>query len=173
MFQGFRLFILICIFVLGVLLGGGIVNGCRSKPPTIKAGKETLTISVVIHDTVNTIKTVSQIKAFKKIDTIYIPQNATTTLLKRDSAVCYSFDEKEKDGAFIQATLCSDSFAIKKPFDLKGNIFYISAPESTKTIRLTNTVVQTKMQPFLSDWRFWTGCIVFLVAGAYAGHSLK
>jgi hypothetical protein len=172
MFKGFSLFILILVFVLGLFLGGGVVSSCGPKT-TIAVGKETTTVIVVVHDTVNTAKTIAQVVVSKRLDTIYVTKDAVTTIMQKDTAVCYSIDEKEKDGAYIKADMCSNAFPVNKPPDLKGNIFYISAPETSKTIHLTNTVVQTKLQPIFGDWRFWTGCVVMLIAGAYAGHSLK
>jgi hypothetical protein len=177
MFEGFRLFILICVFVLGGLLGGGLVRSCSPRP-VAPHSDTTTTIAVKVpppvHDTLwrdsIKIKRVA-VPVMQYIhDTIsgkYIP-----VVAGHDSATCYSV-AKDTLGARIVAEICSDSFPRTKPLDLRASIFYQAPPCSSRTITLTNTVVQTKVQPILGDWRFWTGCVVALVGGAYAGHSLK
>ena len=172
MFKGFQLFIVICVFILGLFLGGGVISSCDKG----RVAKTDSTVTVTskplpaVHDTLyrDSIRVKRVAVAPKYIhDTIAgIPE----IILRQDSATCYSVS-KDTLGAHIDAQICSDSLPKKKPLDLMAMIYYQAPPIQEKTIHLTTTII--KAGPLFSDWRFWTGCIVFLVAGGYAGHSLK
>jgi hypothetical protein len=176
MFKGFQLFIFCASCIVCLLLGGGVVHSCESGKAVKSDTTTTIAVKVPppVHDTLwrdsIKIKRVA-VPVMQYIhDTIsgkYIP-----VVAGHDSATCYSV-AKDTLGARIVAEICSDSFPRTKPLDLRASIFYQAPPCSSRTITLTNTVVQTKVQPILGDWRFWTGCVVALVGGAYAGHSLK
>jgi hypothetical protein len=74
-------------------------------------------------------------------------------------------------GAHIDVQLCSDSLPRNKPLDLVATIFYEAPACTSRTVHLQTTIV--KPGPLLSDWRFWSACVVMLAAGGYLGHQFR
>ena len=175
MFQGFRLFILILVFIFGLLLGGGVVHSCDNG----KVAKTNSTVTFTskpqpaVHDTVRR----DSIRVVRVPIAVGAPGCIHDTIWGSpgsaphpDSATCYSVS-KDTLGAHIRAQICSDSFPRTKPLDLMAMIYYQAPPIQERTIHLTTTVI--KPGPLFTDWRFWTGIVLAVGAGAYAGHALK
>ena len=159
------------ILLLILLIGLGFFIGQKTKQcPEIKIGKETTFISIIVHDTVlskknnNDIKVVKEIKTVIKTDTLH---DTIVTLKKdtvSDTSTCFSFDEIESDGAYIKATICSDSFKIK-PDDLYGEILYKAAPDTFKQINRIDTVsIVKKPAPF----KTWKDYVLLVLAAVIA-----
>jgi hypothetical protein len=56
-----------------------------------------------------------------------------------DTAHCYSWGIKEKDGAIIKCEACSKKFAAVPPLDLSTSINYLSRSDTTHFIKETDT----------------------------------
>jgi hypothetical protein len=170
MFKGFELFILVCVFVIGCFLGGTVIHGFEKKKVIGVDSTTTVQYKPVapVHDTIYRDSiSVKRIPIPSYIhDTIKINPDGK----KIDTTTCYSV-VKDTAGAHIEAQICSDSFPIKKPFDLVAMINYQAPPEKIITVTL-KTTIEKPARLFSNGW-FWISCTGFLIAGVYAGHSLK
>lgn len=175
MFSKFQTFIVACLCVFCLLLGGGVVHSCdQGKVPKTDS---TVSVSVAkappVHDTLFRDRiTVQRVAAPPSA-----PRYVHDTVLGRpdsarrpDSATCYTV-VKDTAGAHIDVQLCSDSLPRHKPLDLVATIFYQAPACTSKTVHLQTTI--TKPGPFLTDWRVWAIAVAALAVGAYAGHQLK
>ena len=160
--------ILIAVLIIALVIMAWFL-GHRPKPNDVTIGKETTTIKVVVHDTVVNTKVLKDIK----IQKVYVRDTVSDTALAvPDSTVCYSFDQKENDGAYIKATVCSDSLPLT-PEDLKGEILYQAAPDSEKTIHRTDTMTVYKKHPAIKDWKTWAlGALVMVLGGVLVGNAV-
>lgn len=165
------------ILIVAALVLGGILGYLFGKnlKPYIKIGSETTLVNVIVHDTVVTEKTVEDISSNKKV--IYVPKyiyvdssKQTDTIQVEDTSVCYSFEEYEKDGAYIKAEICSDSLPIVKPLDLRGILTYKAPPDTERHIMRIDTVMRTTNLPFYKDWKtYGLGLAVAIIAGIVIG----
>ena len=155
--------LLVVVALLGALVGGYLVSKFK-KCPQIKVGTETTLVNIVVHDTVRTVKTVKDFVVTK--DTIYLDSGKTV----KDTQNCYSFSEKEKDGAFIKADICSKEFPPVKPADLRGSIAYQGRPDTNRIITRVDTVSRTISTPFYKSWQTYVVALVAILAGAFIPH---
>jgi len=166
---------LVIIGLIALLILGGVAGWFIKKCPTIKVGKETTLVTITVHDTVQNIKQGSDITVGKVVRTFPKPIpviTGTVDTLKKDTTktvtdttVCYSFDEKEKDGTYIKAEMCSDSLPAAKPLDLTGKFTYVAHPETlTQTIRV-DTLWKEKKVPPAKDWKNYVIAILAALAG--------
>jgi hypothetical protein len=168
----------IAILLVGLILGFPIGRGCSKPCPEIIVGKDTVLVQVIVHDTVVSYITRDSIKVVKEfqvfVDTIFDTINNVQTFdTTKDSTNCYSFDETEKDGAYIEAKVCSDSFPEEKPLDLKASILYLAPPDSIKTIFRVDTALRTlPAKPVYKDWKFYAGMALTFVGGFLVGNRL-
>ena len=167
--KGNGLFYWLLLAVLTIGVGIGVPLGRWSKKcPEIRVGKETLLVTVVKHDTIQTVKTVSQIAVTHKIDTVLKVvrdsiKGDSQVVKSVDTANCYTFDETEKDGAYIKASLCSKLLPMEKPLDLTGMITYLPKPDTNRVIARVDTVMRFKETPPFADWKNYA--LVALAAG--------
>jgi hypothetical protein len=157
-------------FIVGLFLGDIIVKQ-SFHCPEVHAGIETTFITTIIHDTIRTEKTRKEIQVSRIIDMVLIKDSSDTSKLlpKEDTSTCYSFDSHEKDGAYIKADICSDSFTIIKPLDLKATIFYQAAPDTLRKIFRVDTLVKTQKLDWRRDWKTYA---LVLTSIAFAGYAI-
>ncbi|MDO8640220.1 MAG: hypothetical protein Q7R33_01640 [Nitrosarchaeum sp.] len=159
----------IAVLLAGLCIGFPIGQGCK-KCAEIKVGTETTLVTVTVHDTIVTEKTASDFTTGKKI--VYVPKyiyvdssKTTDTISVADTAVCYSFEEYERDGAFIKAEICSDSLPVNKPLDLRGTFTYQAPPDTARSIMRIDTIMRSKEVPFYKDWKTYTIAILAVTTG--------
>jgi hypothetical protein len=173
MLRGFELFFVVCLFIFGALLGGGVVHSCEQgrAPKTDSTTAVVVKPAPTIHDTIYRdsirVRTVVMQAARVVRDTA---SGALQRVLVADSAVCYSVS-RDTAGNHLEAAFCSGSFPRERPADLRADILFRAAPCSSRTVTLKTTVV--KPGPLFSDWRFWAGCVAMLAVGGYVGHTLR
>jgi len=163
----------VVVLLLGIVIGFPVGKSCA---PKVRVGTETTTVQIVVHDTVTNYKDTGSISSIKKI--VYVPKyvyvdssKKTDTVQVADTSVCYSFDEVEKDGAYIKAEICSDSFPEKKPLDLRGVLTYKAPPDTIKHITRIDTVTRTNNVPFYKDWKTYAvGVLAAVLAGVLIAH---
>lgn len=142
------------------------------KKPQVQIGSEKTIIKVVIHDTIQTVKTVSAIQIVYKRDTVRVKDSVVSV---KDSVSCYQFDQKEPDGAKITAQICSDSLPKRKPLDLTAYLNYVPAPDTIKTINRIDTLIKIQETPITKDFRYWLllSATVALAGYTIGNHFLK
>lgn len=101
---------------------------------------DTITVEITTHDTVTVEKTRKEI-VVKSEPVIRYVRTTDTVYPVQDSEVCYSFGEAMKDGAQVTSKLCSRAFPAQAPEDLHGAINYVPAPDTQRTIQITDTVM--------------------------------
>ena len=139
--KSINLWMLACI--VGILCLG-LYFGWNCKPqvkcPEIKAGVETLSIKVQVHDT--TVKYIprTQIKYIQQIarDTVFQPQSSLP-VVQSDTSNCFSVEDRQ-NGAYIKASFCSQEFPTHKPLDLTGTIEYQPPTDSQRVLVRVDTV---------------------------------
>jgi len=153
----------VSIFLAGFIIGLFLGKGCA---PEVRVGTETTMVTVTVHDTIVSQIPQSNIVSNTKIiyipKIIYIDSTHYDTTQVSDTSICYSFDEKEQDGSYIKAEICSDSLPVSKPLDLRAAITYLPHPDTSRQIFRIDTVMRTTNTPFFKDWRTYT--IVALAA---------
>jgi hypothetical protein len=173
MFSQFQIFLTICIFIFGLLLGGGAVHSCEQgrAPRTDSTTAVMVKPAPTIHDTIyrDSIRVRTVV-----VQTVRVVRDTASGALQRvlvaDSAVCYSVC-RDTAGNHVEADFCSAVFPRERPADLRADILFRAAPCSSRTVTLKTTVV--KPGPLFSDWRFWAGCVAMLAVGGYVGHTLR
>jgi hypothetical protein len=157
------------ILAILLLIGLGVFIGNKTKQcAEMKLGKETTTVTITVHDTITNIKTVNQIQYQQQIhevvrsDTLH---DTITTSKTQDTTNCFSFDENEKDGAYIKASVCSDSFKFK-PADLRGEILYKAAPDTMKQTFRVDTISRVKEPAPFKSWKDYALVILAAVLAA-------
>jgi len=158
--------ILILVTSVGILVATFFYGRSCSSCPEIKVGSDTVYTNIILHDTISDTLTKEKIKIVKVVEKIH---DTITNTDAADSTVCYSFDKKEQDGAYIKVDVCSDSLPEEKPSDLKANIFYVAAPDTTTTISRVDTVTVNKTVPFYKDWKTYLIVTLSLVGGLFLG----
>jgi hypothetical protein len=131
------------VSILSIIIGIFIGNKTK-KCPEITIGKETTLVTVLKHDTVNTIKTIKEIVYKQKIvvDTLI---RDSILFKQRDTQNCYSVSKIEDDGAYVEAGVCSKNFPpIDSVKDLNGYINYVPGNDTNKIIYSKDTVVINK-----------------------------
>lgn len=163
-------YLLIAVLLIGIMIGFPIGQGCK-KCPEVKPGTTVIIDTITVHDTIKTEKTRDEITVVKKKKPAPAVKDTPTVVVpqKPDSTVCYDFDEREKDGAYIKVDVCSDSLPVVKPLDLKATIFYQAPPDTAKKIFRVDTVMVNKTTPLYKDWRFYVGLTLALVGGVFLG----
>lgn len=171
--------VLVILLVLVLIIGGilGFLIGKKYDKPIIseiKVGSETTYVNIVKYDTIVNYKYRDQIRVVNKIDTIKIIDTISNTIVsKEDSTICYSFNEKEKDGAYISVDVCSDSLPRQKPLDLMASIKYQAPPDTSKTIFRVDTITFTKEKPIFKDWKFYLMTTLGVIGGVYVGAKIS
>jgi hypothetical protein len=135
-------------------------------------GPVTVRDTVVVHDTLVTVKTVDQIKVvtrsihdtFAVMQEEAIPSEAISTPTK-DTKRCYSSGQDYADGAHVGAEVCSEVFPEKKPIDLTMTLSYVPSPDLGKIFERTDTLFVRK-KPLIPTWQSAT---LGLVAGVLVG----
>jgi hypothetical protein len=152
--------------IIGFTLGF-VISKPHQTSANVRAGLETLSVVVTLHDTIRTVKTVHDVKTSSHIDTVHVPVTELVEVpdikdsISIDTAHCYTINEHEKDGAYIEATLCSQYFTTLPPPDLKGIITYQPPPDTQRTILHTDTLTHTKTN--------WSITAIAACAGIVAG----
>jgi len=163
------------ILIIGIIAGVPI-GSCTKTCPNVKVGKETLMVTVTVHDTVIDTINRSEIQVVKKPilvhDTVKLASGVTDIKTKPDTTTCYSFSQTESDNAFIKVDVCSDSLPVNKPMDLKGDIFYKAPPDTHRVIRIVDTVSRVVKTPFYQQPAWWVGLVLGCVGGYFAGHNI-
>lgn len=161
---------IICL-LLGLCIGFPVGKSCS---PQVKIGQTTVIDSIVCYDTVINYKDTGSIKVTQKVT--YVPKyvyvdsskKSIDTVKVKNIANCYSFDQVEKDGVYIKAELCSDSFPKVKPLDLLGSITYLPHPDTTKHIMRVDTVMRNTSVPIMKDWHNYALVILAaILAGTF------
>jgi hypothetical protein len=120
-------------------------------------GHETTIVSVVVHDTVEFKKKVTDISVIRKQvmrDTVAsVDSSVTDSSVQSDSATCYSVEDTTSRGTFIRAEFCSKIFPVVPPSDLTSSIKVKEAPDSVKEIFRTDTISKEVQAPVLRDWK--------------------
>jgi hypothetical protein len=155
------------ILIIGIMIGVFIGSSLKTCPQ-IRVGSETTTVTIIKHDTIHTEKTVKDIQVIQRFDTVKITVPDENKIEKIDSSICYSFEEQEKDGAYIAAEICSDSLPVQKPLDLRGSLTYKPAPDSQRIISRIDTTIIEKEKPIGKDWKTWTLIAVLIGFVGYA-----
>jgi len=155
------------VLIIGGILGF-ILGKWTKKCPEIKVGKETLLVTITIHDTIIKEKTAEEITVGKVIKKkkIYALKDTVPTYVP-DTTVCYSFEENEPDGAYIGVNVCSDSLPLNKPLDLTADIAYRAPPDTQIEVLRTDTVMVDKTPPFYKDWKVYALAVVSILMGVF------
>lgn len=144
---------LIIVLIIGIALG--IPVGRCSKPaPEIKTGTTVERDSVVLHDTVYSVR--DSLIYLPRIDVRYVKVHDTVTntisvVETIDTTPCYSIEGHSPRGSWARAQLCSKLFPVERPLDLSGNMDIRDAPDTLTKITRVDTVQIRK--PFYTDWR--------------------
>jgi hypothetical protein len=145
-----------------------------APPPSVIPGVTMRVDTVIIHDTIYTIKHRGDITVrlapvktaanAPKIDST-APPSETIAI---DTPVCYSFSEEYKNGAYVQAEMCSRFFPENRPEDLEGAITYHPGNDTMKLFSRVDTVPKIIFKPpKIPTWQAITIGAVLGLAGGY------
>lgn len=156
---------IVLVSILSIIVGIFIGNKSK-KCPEIGVGKETTFVTVVKHDTINTIKTIKEIVYKQKIvvDTLI---KDSIIFQQRDTENCYSVSKVESDGAYVEAGVCSKSFPPKDSVkDLNGYIKYVSGIDTNKILNRVDTITINKSKV---DWKIYSIGLLSIVVSFLGG----
>jgi hypothetical protein len=155
---------LILLCIISYLVMAFVV--CNKKPvPMIRTHTDTLSVQVIIHDTVTVEKTREKI-VVRSVPVIQYQRVMDTISEISDTENCYAVEQFYKDGAAVRAEMCSRAFAKRKPADLHASIAYVPPPDTMRTIRITDTVAFEKPHTWKHVKIFGIGCGIGITAGA-------
>lgn len=140
---------------------------CNNRKPQVlevKTRIDTVSVRIVVHDTVTVEKIRNQI-VVKSVPVVQYERIRDTLKEINDTENCYSVNETMKDGAYIKAEICSRVFPKIKPLDLSGKIEYLPAPDTVRTIKIVDSVIMKKPQL----WKDIKLCGISLGIGITAG----
>jgi len=141
-------------FAALVLFSIYTINVLQNSQPTLVQGRETTTVTITLRDTVRDTIDREKIVVRQVPKIIYVyDSTASKESIIQDTSTCYSFEQTEKDGAYIRAEMCSDSLPKKKPLDLIGSIVYRGAPDTSKSTFRVDTLTRIKQTPTMKDWK--------------------
>jgi hypothetical protein len=161
------------LLIIGIVLGFPWGFSCK-KLPDIKVGKDTVLISVVVHDTLHDTIPITKFKTYTQVDTVKEAKksNIKDSVKVADTVNCLSFDKTYPDKAYIKASICSSLLPKVKPFDLSGEFTYLPKPDSTKIVFQVDTISRFKTTPFYRQPMWWIGLAAGCVGGYFVGHSI-
>lgn len=154
--------IAIILLIIAIFFSGWIVGYSHRPSVTVKPQTITIHDSLRVRDTIRLPGNNILIYKRTRADTIH---DTLFSSVKCDSSVCYSFDQKEKDGAYIKASMCSQKLPPVKPLDLTTEILYKPKIDTTRTITITNNVEIDKTTPILLNWKLYAGLLIAFFAG--------
>lgn len=143
-------------WILALILAVAFAWVYFQKPEPVIPGTVVQRDTVIIHDTVTTVKHVTDFVVRRQtlIDTFKIDPGilpSETTLA--DTPACYSFSQTYQDGEYIKAEMCSRYFPIDPPGDLSGIIKRLPGNDTSRTYYRTDTIPKIIFKkPFVSPW---------------------
>jgi hypothetical protein len=154
-----------------------IAKNHNPHPPVIP-GVTVRVDTVIVHDTIETVKTVTDFVVKRKplppaaieiakIDSGLPPPQSTAV----DSTTCYSYSQEYANGAYAQAEMCSRYFPTVRPWDLSGTIKYCPGIDTMKTFWRVDTVPRIMYKPPIIPT--WQAVTLGIAAGVLAGILVK
>jgi hypothetical protein len=143
----------------------------RFNTPAVTAGVTVRIDSVIVRDTVRIIKRDTAIRVSQRVIRDTVSVNDSTLQISTDMASCYSIEQDFPGVAHINVGMCSKTFALTPPPDLRSDITFTPVPDTLKTELRVDSVPQIVYKP--PKIPTWAAITCGILAGALTVALIK